>query len=235
MKRSVRIIRSSAIILVTALLFAACVKSDNNDYLQQPAAGLMAFNLAPDKPAIGFTLSSNSLGNTTINYTGYTGTYLPIYLGDREVRSFDYFTGSTLALANGSFADSMYYSAFLIGADGNYRNVVVKDELAPLTVVPGKAWVRYINAIVDSTNSPTVTIGEGISETAPYASVSSFAQVNTGSVSIAVNNGSNISATRTITIEENKVYTVLFVGIPNATDPDKAVQIKFIQNGTVTP
>ncbi|HMI77498.1 MAG TPA: hypothetical protein VK484_01830, partial [Ferruginibacter sp.] len=197
MKRSVRFIRPLAAVLVTALLFTACVKSDNNDYLNQPAAGLMAFNLAPDKPAAGFTLSGNSLGNTAINYTGYTGVYLPIYLGNREVRSFDYFTGNTLAIANADFADSMYYSAFLIGANGDYRNIVVKDELAPLTVVPGKAWIRYINAIPDSTTSPVVTIGEaGINEPAPYAGVSSFVQASAGSVTIDVNNGSSISASR---------------------------------------
>jgi hypothetical protein len=234
MNRSMRIMRSLAAVVITSLLFMACVKSDRNDYLQQPAAGLMAFNLAADKPTVGFTLSGNSLGNTAIKYTGYTGVYLPIYVGNREVRSFDHFTGNTLAIANGSFADSMYYSAFLIGANGNYRNLVVKDELAPLTAVPGKAWVRYVNAIPDSTVSPTVTIGEGINETGPYARVSSFAQVNVGSVNLSVNNGNNISANRTITIEENKVYTVLFVGIPGSTDPDKAVQIRFIQNGTVT-
>ncbi len=239
MKRTMHMMRSSvlalAAVLVTSLLFTACKKNDS-DYVRQPAAGLMAYNLAPDKPAIGFTLSGNQLGNLPISYMAFTGGYLPVYPGNRELRSFDYYAGSTLAINNGSFADSGYYSAFLIGANGNYRNLVIKDELAPLTQVAGKAWVRFINAIPDSSVIPTVTIGEAaINEIAPYATVSSFVQVNAGTVNAAVNNGGNISANRTITLAENKVYTILFAGLPNATDPSKTVQVRFIENGSVTP
>jgi hypothetical protein len=236
MKRlMMQLMRPMAGLILTSLLFTAC-KKDTTDYPRTPAAGLMAFNLSPDKTGIGFTLSGNNLSGTVLNYTNYTGVYLPIYLGDREVKSFDYNTGATIATTTASFADSNYYSAFLLGANGNYRNVVVKDDLNPLTVASGKAWVRYINAIPDSTSNPMVTIGEStINGNAPYATVSAFAQVNAGSVNTAVSNGSTISASRTITLEENKVYTILLVGLPNQTDSAKAVQVKYILNGTVTP
>ncbi len=240
MKSLMNIMRSYAVpvaaVLLTAFTFSSCLKNAS-DYAQsnQPAAGLMAFNLAADKPAIGFTLSNNQLGgNAAINYTGYTGVYLPIYIGNREVRSFDYFTGSTLATVSASFADSMYYSAFLMGANGNYRNVVIKDELAPLTAASGKVWVRYVNAVPDSSGTITITQGE-TSSAAPYATVSSFAQVNAGTVHFAISNGGSVSASRDITLAENNIYTVLFSGIPGETDPDKKVQVRFIQNGTVTP
>jgi len=225
-------------LLAVTLLFTACKKLSSTDYQPSPAAGLMAFNLAPDKPAVGFTLSSNVFGNAPLAYSSYSGVYLPIYVGTREVRAFDYNTGSTLALATGNFADSNYYSVFLLGANGSYSNVVVKDELNSLTATPGKAWVRYVNAIADSAGVPLVTVGSGgettINESAPYAKVSGFVKLNAGAVNASIN-GSNIAASRTITLEENKIYTVLFSGLPNQTDSTRAVQVRFIQNGTITP
>ncbi len=219
-------------LLLTVLLFTACKKEDPKT-IYTPAAGVMAFNLAPDKPAVGFTLSGNTLGNTVLNYTGYTGVYLPVYTGTREVRSVDYYMGSTIAISNNNFADSAYYSAFLLGANGNYRNVVVKDEVDLLTPVAGKAWVRYVNAIPDSASTPAITVGTN-NENAPYATVAAFRQVNAGSVNFAISNGSTVNASRTINLEENKIYTVLFLGLPNPTDPANAAQIRFIQNGVAT-
>jgi hypothetical protein len=238
MKRVKKLVFPLAGLFAVTLLFTACKKL-SPDYQPNPAAGLMAFNLAADKPAVGFTLSGNVFGNTPLAYNSFTGVYLPIYVGTREVRAFDFTNGSTLALATGNFADSNYYSAFLVGANGSYRNVVVKDELNSLTAAAGKAWVRYVNAIADSSSAPLVTIGTGgentVSENAAYAKVSGFVQVNAGTVNTAVNNSGNINASRTIILEENKVYTILFSGIPNQTDSTKAVQVRFIQNGTINP
>ena len=227
--------RMMAALLFVAFLFSACKKNESES-IATPAAGLMAFNLAADRSAIGFTLSGNQFGNQPLGYSNFTGVYLPVFVGSREVRSFDYSSGSTLAISNGNFEDSMYYSVFLLGANGVYRNLLVKDELDTLDVVSGKAWVRYINAVPDSSSAPVITIGgSSFTETAPYATMSSFKQVNAGDVSTSISNGGNISATRTITLEANKIYTVLFSGIPGTTEAAKAVQIRFIQNGTVTP
>jgi Domain of unknown function (DUF4397) len=222
-------------ILLLVFSFSACKK--NNDYVRTPAAGLMAFNLAPDKTAVGYSLSGNQLGNAALNYTNYTGAYLSVYLGNRELKSFDYNTGSTIATATGNFSDSMFYSVFLLGVNGSYRNVLVNDGLNSLTPAAGKAWIRYINAIPDSTSAvPKVTIGESsVNEPAPYATVSSFKQVNAGTVNTGITNLINITASRAITIEENKIYTVLFAGLPTRTDSVQAVQVKVIQNGSLTP
>lgn len=229
--------RPLAALLVMALLFTSCMKN-NTDIATQPstAAGLMAFNLAPDKAAVGFTLSNNQLRNPALGYTDFTGAYLPIYIGNREVRSVDYYTGSTIATTNGNFADSMYYSVFVVGNNGSYRNVLVQDNLSALTVSSGKAWVRYVNAITDSSARPVVNIGDGaVNETAGYATVSSFVQVDAGSVSTTVQDGGNINAARTLTLEANKVYTVLLLGVPGSTEPGKSVQIRYITNGVITP
>lgn len=225
--------KSFTAFLFIVILFSACKKEDTDYNNNTPVSGLMAFNLAPDKAAVGFALTGNNLTNNPLGYTAYTGVYLPIYTGTRQVKSFDFFTGSTIAVNNSDFADSMYYSAFLLGANGKYQNLVVQDKLDMLTPVSGKAWARYVNAIPDSTTAPVVNIDEGaINETAAYATVSSFKQVNAGSVTINVNNGGTINTSRTITLEENKIYTILLTGLPNATDSSQTIQIKFIQNGT---
>lgn len=243
MKRLLNMKKSNAYALaalvLVATLFGACKKDNPNDYVRTPAAGLMAFNLTADKPAVGFSLSGSNLTNAPLGYASFTGAYLPIYVGSREVRTFDYTSGSTLAISGSDFKDSLYYSAFLVGTNGRYKNVVVKDNLDSLTAVTGKAWVRYINAIADSAVSPIVTIGSGsenvINESAAYGNVSAFKQVNAGAVNTSVNDGGNITANRTITLEQNKIYTVLYTGLPNQTDTTKAVQIRFISNGTITP
>ena len=218
--------------VVAIVLFAACKKDDGVN-VRQPSAGLMAFNLAIDKPAIGFTLSGNQFGNTPLTYAAYSGAYAPIYIGNREVRSFDYTTGSTIAISNQEFKDSSLYSVFLLGANGSYKNVVVTDDYTLIKPAAGKAWVRYINAIPDSVNTPSITVGER-SENADYATVSPFKQVNVGPLNLAASNGGAINANRTISVEENKIYTILFAGQPGQTDSTKAVSIRYIQNGTAT-
>ena len=215
-----------------AILFTACSKNDN-DNVEVPSSGLMLFNLAPDKPSVGFTISGNQIGNVALGFTNYSGTYLPIYAATRELRSFDLNNGSTIASSTENFQDSSYYSAFLIGNAGVYRNVVVKDDYSTVTPVAGKAWVRYINAIPDTISRPDVTIA-GVTEGAVFGTVSAFKQVNAGAVSVSISSGA-FNANRSITLAENKIYTVLFVGLPSGTtDPNLAAQVKFIENGTAS-
>lgn len=230
--------KPAAGLLLASMLFVAC-KKDDTPVPRTPVAGLMAFNLSPDQNAVAFSLGGNNLGNSALAYNSFTGTYLPVYTGSRELRSFDFNSNTTLSTTNYTFADSGYYSAFLLGTDGNYRNLVVKDELDSLTATAGKAWVRYINAIPDTANAPTVTIASAgtnvVNETGTYGTVSPFVMVNAGDVNTAVNNGESIAATRTIALEQNKVYTVLLTGLPATGDSTRPVEIKFITNGTITP
>lgn len=235
MKKMLNILRISGLPLIglvlTAVLFTACSKNDSGDYTQPPFAQLMTFNLAPDKPAVGFTLSGNQLGNFPLGYTSYSGGYLPVFPGNRELRSFDANTGTTIALNSTTYEDSTYYSAFVVGTTGQYRNVVVKDNYDAVVPAAGKAWVRYVNAVADTAATPDITIA-GTTEEAAFGKVSSFVQVNAGDVTFAINDGPDINASRTISLAENKVYTILFTGIPTSADPNLAVQIKFIENGT---
>ena len=219
-------------IALSAILLSACSKNDSSDFDPPDSAGLMLVNLAPDKSSVGFSLSGNQLNNTGLGYTNYSGGYLPIYTGSRELRSFDFNNGSTISSTTGTFEDSSYYSAFLIGVDGQYRHILVEDDFTTVLPAAGKAWVRYINAVADTSARPDVTIG-ATTEGAVFGTVSDFTQVNAGSLNTAITAGS-FNATRTLTLAENRIYTVLFVGKPGSADPALQVQVKFIENGTAS-
>jgi Domain of unknown function (DUF4397) len=226
-------------VLMGGLLLSACNKlhDDNNGNGNTPASGLMAFNLAPDKPAVQVALSGSALTNDALAYGSYTGNYLAVYTGTRNVEAYDN-VGSPFASTPYNFEPNKYYSAFVVGAGGNYENVVVNDKFDSLSVASGEAYVRYINAIPDSGAAPLVTIsanGTNVSSAnAAFKTVSDFTAVTPGDVKIEVSNGGTINANRTISLETKKAYTVLLVGRPSSTGPDDSVQIKFITNGALS-
>jgi hypothetical protein len=73
-----------------------------------------------------------------------------------------------------------------------------------------------------------------VNDNASFTAVSEFRTIDAGDVAVKVNNGSTIDASRNISVEQGKVYTVLLVGVPGAADATKAVQIKFILNGSLS-
>ena len=223
-------------VLVTVFL-VSCSKFDDDDISSNtPVAGLMAFNLAPDQNAVGIALSGNDLTNAPLAYTNYTGTYQRIYTGNRELESYDVNKDSTLATINYNFEAEKYYSLFMVGANGVYKNIITHDNFDSLHSTSGKAYIRYINAIPDSA-APTVTIAANgtnvVNAPAPFSSISEFTAADPGQLVITVKNNGTIDANRNISLEQGKVYTVLLTGIPGATDTTKAVQIKYILNGSL--
>lgn len=224
-------------LLAVAILFSACSKFDDDDNSNTPVAGLMSFNLAPDKAAVGIALGGNNLTNSPLAYTNYSGTYQLVFPGNRAVESYDFVKDSTITTADYNFAADKYYSLFVVGANGNYKNVITNDNFDSLTSTTGKAYVRYINAIPDSTQ-PAVTFtangSDVINSNVSFTDISDFKEISTGNVEVKVSNNTTINASRTITLEQGKVYTILLVGIPGQTDTTKAVQIKYITNGSVS-
>ena len=224
-------------LLAVAILFSACSKFNDDNNTSTPVSGLMSFNLAPDKPAVGIALGGNNLTNSPLAYTNYSGTYQLVYPGNRAVESYDYIKDSTVNTIDYNFTANKYYSLFVVGANGNYKTVITNDNFDSLTSTTGKAYVRYINAIVDSTK-PLVTVtanGSNVfNDNTSFTGISEFKEINTGNVEVKVNNNTTINASRTITLEQGKVYTILLAGIPGQADDAKAVQIKYILNGSVS-
>lgn len=220
-------------LLVLGLM--SCAKNDNPS--QPEVAGLMAFNLATDQPLVGVAISGNPLP-TPLPYTNYTGGYVRIYPGTRTVSTFDAQTHNLIQADSGSFASGKYYSMFLIGAGGNYRNLVVSDALDSLSGMSGVSYIRYINAIADSA-VPTVALSMGdstlVATPASFGTVSPFVQVPDTAITISLSLGAQIIHTRTISLEEQKIYTVLLLGSSNAAPAaSDSLQIRYVTNGTLT-
>ena len=223
-------------IVSLSFLLGSCSKFDN-DNNSTPAAGLMSFNLAPDQPGIYVTLSGNSLNNLPLGYTSYSGVYQAIFPGDRPVQVYSYPSDTAIAGVNQVFTADKYYSLFVVGTNGHYQNIVTNDNFDSLAASSGKAFIRYINAIPDS-SKPIVTIAANgnnvVNDNASFTSVSEFKTIDAGEVGVTISNGTSINASRNLTLEQGKVYTVLLVGTSGAADTTKAVQIKYISNGTIT-
>jgi hypothetical protein len=214
------------------LALYSCSKNDNNNN-QPDVAGLMAFNLSPDKPLIGISLSGNTL-RPPLPYVSYTGGYVSIYPGERSTVAFDAGSGNSFASTTYKYLPRKYYSVFVTGANGTYNNIVVSDNIDSLSGISGESYIRYINAVTDS-SKPQVMISDSqsvvVNDQPAFKDVSSFTQIKSGPVTIAINNGAKINASRNITLEEQKLYTILFVGNPSGTAPGDSVQIRYIENG----
>lgn len=229
--------RSLTLVLVTGLsvLFTSCLKESDRDEQPPSAAGLMAFNLTADKEPVAVTLSGNVLG-TPLAYSSYTGRYLSIFTGSRNVAS--YIPSSELLdSVSYNFKQGEFYSVFVVGSNGNYRNVVVEDDFDSLTASSGKAYVRYINGVSNVPSSAVTVSRNGsnlINDNAALGQVSPFVAVDPGDISVNISNEGGVAVNRTITVAQRKAYTILLSGLPNQTDSSRSVQIKFIENGTVT-
>jgi hypothetical protein len=220
-------------IAASSLLFTACNK-DDDDTNDTNLAGVMAFNLAPDGRAVGFVASDRLITGNPIVFNSYTGAYLGVLPGSQTVGAVNFIGGGTLTSETFNFEADKYYSIFLVGNDPDYDQVIVEDKLETLAT-SSQAFVRYVNAIPDPSN-PTVTVAVNgtnvINEAAAFKTVSEFTAIDPGAVTITVSNGGTISATRTINLDAQKVYTILLSGKPGGAG-EFAVQVKFIQNGSV--
>lgn len=240
MKKMMSLLRKNLLpitgIFLVAILFGACKKSDVNN-LRTPAAGLMAFNLIPNAGGIGVAIGNNSLTPQALYFNSFTGTYKAVYTGERTLESYSFGSGSTLAKDVHNFKDSSYYTVFVMGANDHYSNVFVEDKLASLPQNDKtKTYVRFVNAIPDSSTSK-VTISAGgnnvFDSNSTFKEVSEFKEVAAGDVMVKIDNESTIDTSRTIALEKGRIYTVLLTGMPESTNSDFKVDIKFITNASL--
>lgn len=216
----------------------ACSKTDLSNGGGNQAVSLLSASNLSDKSGIGVALSGSYLVNNAIGYRGYTG-YLSIYPGTAAVRSFDGTSGSSLAETQFTFDTSKYYSLFVAGANGTYRNMLVRDNYDSLSGADNKAYIRFVNAVPDSAR-PAVTITTLSGQTvvtdaaAAFTKISEFTGVGSDSIRITASNGGTIQTTRTIKVTAPKVYTILVTGFPGTTDTSKTVRISYIENGSLS-
>ena len=225
-------------IFLSAFMFSSCLKKDATNGTQQPAAGLMAFNLATPKNSVGFAVSGNVITYSPLSFTNYTGGYVNLFPGSRTVESFDFGVNNVIDSSSINFEQGKYYSVFLVGDTSHYQNILVQDNFDSLTYVTNTSYIRYVNAM-PSVNNPLIKITDGTTDvfsgTAAFKTVSTFKPITAGSISITASSESGLSVSRSITLEAGKAYTILLVGDPNATDPSRQVQIKYVYNVNITP
>lgn len=226
----------SLLIAAISIFIISCNKK--SDTPTQASSGLMVVNLAADRNAVGFYVDGGNITYSPLAFTNYNGGYQPIYPGTRSVSAFDYNNGGTLASTDENFEEGKYYSAFLLGNTNGYQTVVVNDNLDSLQAVGTQAYIRFVNAIADSTTSTSVRFtqmeNQPVEIPVSYRTVSEFEAAHSGDLSLELLRNGAISTQRTINLEPNKVYTVLFAGVPGSSGSD-SLQIRYITNGTVTP
>ncbi len=222
-------------VLMMSTFLTSCLKNDD-DMPENQSAALMAFNLAPDQEAVRIGLNGNVLPGGSLGYGNFSGQYFNVFPGNRSIETVNAATNDLVDSSSFNFATGRYYSLFVVGSNGNYQNIVAEDNYDSLTASSGKAYVRFINALSNATSSQVRFQAGGmnvINESAAFGEVSDFVAVDPGDVAVTVTNeGSDVN--RTISLSQTKAYTVLLMGLPNQTDTTKSVQIRFIENGTVT-
>lgn len=214
---------------------AACSSDDNNDYYfdYDQVAGLMAVNTVTDTEPIQVTLSGNYLG-PALNYRAYTGGYLNIFPGSRSTNSLSPYSGNTLSSVDFTYEKGHYYSVFVTGEKGDYKNIIVEDSLEQLAVTDSTAYVRFVNAIPGEATPEVNIIADNdslLTTTIDYQEVSEFTAIPAEEISVSANNQDNINVERTLNLEAQKVYTILIVGDPGNSDSFKRTQIRYIENG----
>jgi hypothetical protein len=225
-----------AIAFAVFLFFTSCSKNNDNT-ANTPTASIMAFNLATDKSTIGFSLSKNTFTTSPMAYANYTGVYIKVNTGDKTLESFDYSVASTtIASAPVSLKTDNFYSVFLVGKGANYKNLVVNDNIDSLSSTSGLAYIRYVNSIVDSVTTPTISIVSNgsttvVNETAAFPSISNFIGVAPGNVKVDVTNSLGLNVSKTFTVEQKKVYTILLAGLQNSSATPAAINT--ILNGSL--
>ncbi|MFN4313716.1 MAG: DUF4397 domain-containing protein [Chitinophagaceae bacterium] len=230
-----KLVLPATVLLFSGLLFSSCNKFDDDGGDNNNIAGLMAFNLSIDQSPVNFVLNGSIISNVPLGYDNYTGSYIAVFAGDRQLATYNTISSSPLVSADVRLDTNLYYSVFFAGANNNYRNIVVHDNYNGLSASTGMAYIRYVQAIPDSAAQQVKVSVDGtpyVNDFAIYGRVSNFLPVSPGSLTIEVNSAT-IDTSRTFPVQAKKVYTLLVVGKPGATNPERVPQVKFIENGTL--
>jgi len=207
-------IRSSFYVVIAALLFAGCKKSDITD------SYVKLINASVDAPPMDVTFDGVLLiGNIAFPEASNVA-FVPS--GSPLARIIPSTGTATLATGNLSLAENTNYT--IIAADSVHKLKVstVQDDITPPAT--GKANIRFFHL-----SANTITVDINISGTPAYtvrsfndqaANVSKavFNSIDAGTYTFtAVETGtSNTIATSSVTLEAGKLYTIILKGAADA-------------------
>lgn len=223
-------------LLLAVLIFSACNKTSPDNNNNTTDAGLLPFNLAPGTSA-GIDIAGTAIITGALNFPNYTGQYLPVSPGSKIIDTYKYGRkDSVYASTAYEFTARRFYSLFLIGFNGKYKNLIVADKVDSSMIGNAKAYVRYINGIADSSDQHfLVTRGPStvLDTTIKYTGVGAVRPIEPGELTFSVMDGTNVKATKIVTLESNKLYTIIMYGVPSATDDVNKVKVSNIINGSL--
>lgn len=227
---------AGASLLLAVLLLSACNKNSPGNNNNTNDAGLLPFNLAPGT-SVSIGVAGNAIITGALNFPNYTGQYVPVSPGSKIVDTYKYGQkDSVYASTAYEFSANKFYSLFLVGFNGHYKNIIVPDRVDSSIIGTSKAYVRFINGIADSSDQHFVVsrgTTSALDTTLKYTGVASVRPIDPGDVTFAVLNGTDIKATKTVTLEANKLYSIILYGVPSATDDNNKVKVTYIINGSL--
>ncbi|HRE51983.1 MAG TPA: DUF4397 domain-containing protein [Flavitalea sp.] len=222
----------SGVIMLTLALGIGCKKTPVEENTK-PVAGLMSFNLAPDKSGVRISVSGDVINSQGLNYEQYSTIYQEVEPGHHIIESAS--GGAMMASAGFHFEEDNFYSLFVLGNQGTYSNIIVRDKYENLSDASGKTFLRYVNAIPDSSDLTVTIAATGANISVPgihYAHVSDFVSLNNGlDVVVRISNGNDVETEGIFNFVNGRVYTVVFTGIPGTGDESKSVKIHSVMTG----
>lgn len=215
------------------VLFAACKKSDNNNSTPQtgPTARAMFMNTVLNsdtlKVKINDTNQTSVAGMTYLKFSAYVN----VRAGNGVKTTF-YFpsTGTSLASISQNMTANGTYSYFAGGLITAPFIISSSDELtAPTT---GKAKVRFVNLSPDNMVVDCYVGTNKLEDDMSYKNISSFKEVDPGTLNVLVSNTDNITLKGEINglnIVSGKIYTFVFAGTQNGSGTS-ALKLTMINN-----
>lgn len=227
MKRAKQLFREQAAILgmlcLIATLFTSCLKQDDDDYVQTPAALISVINALPGTQAVDFYLDQNKGNTYPINY-GNGLDYIRAYTGKRTPSFNLSNTSQKLKSDTITLKADNFYSAYLTGTVAQPEILLLRDSITRPTT--GMAAIRLVHV---SANAPAVDLaikdGAVLATNKSYKGYSPFVAIQaakTYTIEVRLTGTTTVLASLTdVRLNNNSVYTVWLQGVNNATDDTK--------------
>lgn len=210
-------------VCLLAVLFSSCLKSHDDDVINQPAGLVSVINASPGSQSVDFYFNQNLVNTYPINY-GNGIDYFRAYTGKRTA------TFNLAGTAQNVKSDTLtvqadkLYSIFLANVPGTPELVVLKDSIA--RPAAGMATIRFVNLGPDAPAADLAIKGGAVlASNKSYKGFSGFVPVqgnSTYTLEIRQTGTSTVLASLTgVTLNSGSVYTVWLQGLSAATDNTK--------------
>ena len=221
-----KIIKSTKIILnvlLFALLFTACSKSDSLDSAPIYISGVSLIQASPTTEKLDVYISNTRASKDDFSF-GEKTDYLNVYSGSRTFTLTKKNSATPLTSAPFTLEATKGYSLFVIDKLENVKFLLLTDDL----ILPesGKAKVRFVNLSPDGGTLNLAIAGKttDLATNKAFKDYSSFELVDAAEkVTFNIKNGAGLveATLPDVKIESGKIYTIWTKGLKSAIDDTK--------------